>query len=178
MALDYGRGAPRARSFSALEYAIAFSLLGTLLAATIPTLTRNVRASRFVEPIEGLQRLGANAIAYGRIHPIAQGLPASAPLTPAKPPRGRCEADPPEIWEHPTWKALEFLPADMGAPHCFSFAFDSALSPAKWAFRAHAHGDLDGDGLTSTFEVTGHDIDGDPQGPVLDPGMFIDSEVE
>jgi hypothetical protein len=178
MSLDSGRGASRARQLGALEYAIAFSLCGVLLAATIPTLGRNVRSSRFVEPVEGLQRLGANAVAFGRVHPFAQGLPPSAPLTPSKPARGRCEADPPEIWEHPTWKALEFLPAEMGAPHCFAFAFDSTPSPTNWTFRAHAHGDLDGDGLTSTFEVTGHYADGDPQGPSLDPGMFIDSEVE
>jgi hypothetical protein len=70
------------------------------------------------------------------------------------------------------------LPADLGSPHCFSFAFDTVLSPAKSTFRAHAHGDLDGDGLTSTFEVTGQYAEGDPRGPVVDPGMFVDSEVE
>jgi hypothetical protein len=32
--------------------------------------------------------------------------------------------------------------------------------------------------LTSSFEVTGQYVEGDPQGPTVDPGMFIDSEVE
>jgi hypothetical protein len=45
-------------------------------------------------------------------------------------------------------------------------------------FRAQAHGDLDGDGITSTFEVTGRSVDGDARGPLLDPGMYIDSELE
>jgi len=32
--------------------------------------------------------------------------------------------------------------------------------------------------ITSTFEITGQYLDGDPRGPVIDPGMFVDSEVE
>jgi hypothetical protein len=178
MPVETGRGLQRGRRFGALELSTAFALLGTLLAVTVPTLARDVQVSRLTEPIQGVQRLGVAAISYGRAHPVSQAFPLSAPLTPPRPPRGRCEPDPPEIWEHPTWRALEFLPADLGAPHCFSFAFDSALSPAKSTFRAHAHGDLDGDGLTSSFEVTGQLVDGDPRGPVLDPGIFIDSEVE
>jgi len=178
MAIDTGRGLHRTRRPGAMEVATGFALLGTLLAATVPTLIRDVRTSRLAEPIQGLQRLSAAAIAYGQGRPVAQGFPPSAPLTPPRPPRGRCDPDPPELWEHPTWKALEFLPVDLGAPHCFSFAFDSTLSPAKSTFRAHAHGDLDGDGLTSSFEVTGQYVEGDPQGPAVDPGMFIDSEVE
>lgn len=178
MALETGRSLHRARRLSPLELSTAFALFGTLLAATVPTLSRDVRASRLAEPILGVQRLGAAAVVYAQGRAVAQGFPPSAPMTPARPPRGRCEADPPEIWEHPTWKALEFLPVDLGTPHCFSFAFDSALTPARSTFRAHAHGDLDGDGLTSTFEVTGQYADGDPRGPIVDPGMFIDSEVE
>ena len=52
------------------------------------------------------------------------------------------------------------------------------LSAPRSLFRADAHGDLDGDGIASTFEVTGHDVEGDPEGPTLDRGMFVDSEVE
>jgi hypothetical protein len=178
MTVERGRSLQRTRRFGVLDLSTGFALLGTLLATTVPTLSRDIRASRFAEPIQGVQRLGAAAVVYGQAHSVAQGFPPSAPMTPERPPRGRCEADPPEIWEHPTWKSLEFLPVDLGAPHCFSFAFDSALSAAKSTFRAHAHGDLDGDGLTSTFEVTGEYVDGDPRGPVVDPGMFIDSEVE
>jgi type IV pilus assembly protein PilA len=168
----------RARRFSAVELAIGFSLVASLLAVAVPTFVREVHASRFVEPVEGLQRIGAAAVAYGKGHPVAQGFPPSAPMTPSAPPRGRCEADPPGLWEQPTWHALEFRPAPEGAPHCFAFSFDSALSPSVSTFRAQAHGDLDGDGIPSTFEITGRTVDGDPRGPVVDPGMFIDSEVE
>ena len=171
----------RARPFAPLEVAIAFALVGSLVAIAVPTFVREVHASRLVEPVEGLERLGASAIAYAQENAATVGAPAfppSTPLTPASPPRGHCEVDPPNAWDSPTWMALGFRPVPAGTPHCFAFAFDSVLSPAKSTFRAHAHGDLDGDGVSSTFEVTGRSIEGDPLGPALDPGMFVDSEVE
>jgi hypothetical protein len=180
MALLSTRTRSRARShrFTPVELAVGFALSGSLLAIAVPTFAREMHASRFVEPVDGLQRIGAAAVAYGHAHPVAQGFPPSAPMTPPQPPRGHCEADPPGTWEQPTWTALDFRPAPAGAPHCFAFGFDSLLAPQRSLFRADAHGDLDGDGIVSTFEVTGHYIEGDAAGPTLDRGMFVDSEVE
>jgi hypothetical protein len=178
MALVANRARTRSRRFTPVELAVAIALGGSLLAIAAPTFSREVHASRFVEPVDGLHHIGAAAIAYGKGHPVAQGFPPKAPMTPASPPRGRCAADPEGTWDQPTWKALDFRPAAKDAPHCFAFAFDSALSPARSTFRAHAHGDLDGDGLASTFEITGHYVEGDAAGPVLDPGMTVESEVE
>ena len=172
------RARARTRRLTPLELAIAFALVGSLLAIAVPTFAREVHASRFVEPVDGLHRIGAAAVAYGRARPVAQGFPASAPMTPAVPPRGHCEADPPGTWEQPTWVALDFRPAPPGTPHCFAFGFDSTLSATRSLFRADAHGDLDGDGIVSTFEMTGHYVEGDPEGPTLDRGVFVDSEVE
>ena len=168
----------RGRRFSVVELAAGASLLGTLLAIAVPTFAREVHASRVAEPVDGLSRLGASAVAYAGSRPAREAFPPSAPLTPALAPRGVCEPDPPTLWQHPTWVALDFVPAAPGAPHCFAFSFDSTLGAGRSLFRAQAHGDLDGDGISSTFEVTGHSVDGDPSGPALDPGMFIDSEVE
>jgi hypothetical protein len=168
----------RSRRFTPVELAVGFALSGSLLAVALPTFARGMHASRFVEPVDGLQRIGVAALAYGHAHPLVQAFPASAPLTPPAPPRGHCEADPPGTWEQPTWATLDFRPAPTGVPHCFAFSFDSSLSPQRSLFRADAHGDLDGDGIVSTFEVTGRDVEGDPAGPTLDRGMFVDSEVE
>jgi hypothetical protein len=168
----------RGRRLSLLELAVAWAVGGSLLAVAVPTFVREVHASRMVEPVEGLQRIGAAAVAYARAHPVAQGFPPSAALTPASPPRGRCEADPPGAWDTPTWRALDFRAAPEGAPHCFAFSFESTLSATKSTFRAQAHADLDGDGIPSTFEITGHYVEGDPKGPQVDPGMIVESEVE
>jgi hypothetical protein len=178
MALVPGRSRSRSRRFSAPELAVGFALVGSVLAVAIPTFVRDIHASRFVEPVDGLQRIATAAVAYANTHPVAQAFPASAPFTPPTAPRGRCEVDPPDLWERPTWRALDFRPSPEGEPHCFTFAFDSSLGPTRSTFRAHAHGDLDGDGITSTFEVTGEVREGDPRGAVVDPGMFVDSEVE
>jgi hypothetical protein len=169
----------RVRRVAPVELAIAFALVGSLLAVAVPTFVREVHASRLVEPVEGLQRLGAAAVAYGRAHPSERAFPPSSPMTPNAPPRGHCEADPPGMWDlNPTWSALDFRPVPSGMPHCFAFAFDAAPPTTRMTFRAHAHADLDGDGILSTFEVTGHWSDADPRGPVLDPGMFVESELE
>lgn len=181
----------RARRSAPVELAILFALGGSLLAVAGPTFVRELHASRLVEPVEGLKRMGGGAVAFAQEHaspPMAapsgsgpqavQVFPPSAPMTPSAPPRGRCEVDPPDAWETPTWNALQFRPAAPGKPHCFAFAFDSAPSPPLSTFRAHAHGDLDGDGITSTFELTGRYVEGDPRGAIIDPGMLIESEVE
>jgi hypothetical protein len=172
------RSGARLRRPSILELAIGFALVGSLLAIVIPTFAHELHASRLVEPVGGLQRIGAAAVAYAASRPVAEAFPPPAPLTPGVVPRGRCDVDPPAAWNHATWLALEFTPTPEGVPHCFAFSFDSGLSPARSTFRAQAHGDLDGDGIPSTFEITGHVVDGDPKGAIVDPGMFIDSEVE
>lgn len=174
----------RGRTVTPIELAVAFALVGSVLAVAVPTFVREVHSSRMTEPIDGLRQIGDSALQYAREHPLpvtaqgGQGFPPSAPMTPAVPPRGRCEPDPPGAWEDPGWRALAFRPAPAGSPHCFSFQFDSTTTTGRSTFVAQAHGDLDGDGITSTFQISGQDVDGDPRGPVLDPGMFVDSEVE
>lgn len=178
MPLTLSRSRARGRRFTALELAVAFALAGSTLAVMVPAFARQLQASRFVEPVQGLQRLGASAVAYASERSVGEAFPPGVQLTPDAPPRGRCEVDPPGIWDRPTWRALDFRPVPLDDPHCFAFGFDSSLSAARSSFRAYAHGDLDGDGITSTFEVTGEDVDGDGRGPRLDPGMFVDAEVE
>jgi hypothetical protein len=173
------------RSFSALELAAVFAVGGSVLAVAVPAFFRNLSASKLSEPIEGLDRMVTSAVAYAAVHPQEISFPPSAPLTPAEVPRGVRVVDPPDAWQHLTWLALDFgfdpcakRPPSCGTPHAFSFKFDSELDPATQVMRftATAHGDLDGDGIVSTFEVRGERAPGQPA-RVL-PGMFIDREVE
>jgi len=163
------------RPFSALEFAAVFAVGGSLLAVAVPAFVRNLSASKLSEPIEGLDRMVQSAVAYAARHPQEISFPPPAPLTPAEVPRGVRVVDPPEIWQHLTWRSLDFR---FETPHAFSFKFDSELDPATQVMRftATAHGDLDGDGMLSTFEVRGERAPGRPA-RVL-PGMFIDREVE
>jgi hypothetical protein len=185
------------RGVTAVEGAVTFAVVGALLAVAVPAFVRELHASRFVEPVEGVEKIAAHAVAYAHDRPIASAFPASAPLTPSQAPHGTREVDPPGAWDHPSWKALDFRPVPEGVPHAFAFAFDSVAAPsapagapssgspdasgvvngARSTFAAHAHGDLDGDGITSTFEVRGHAAEGEP-GAVVDPGMLVEAEVE
>jgi hypothetical protein len=161
---------------TAVEGAIVFAVGGSLAAVAIPAFVRELSASRFAEAMSGLERMSAAAVAYAQDRPVKEAFPPSAPLTPSVPPRGVREADPPGVWDHPTWRALDFRAVPEGVPHFFAFGFDSALTPTRSTFVAHAHADLDGDGTRSTFEVRGHAAEG--EGAVVEPGMVVLDEVE
>ena len=140
------------RRFTPLELAIGIALTGSLLAIAVPSFAREMHASRFVEPVDGLARLGAGAVAYAE-GPGEGRFPDSAPLTPPSTPRGRKETDAPGAWDTPTWKALAFRPGPEGVPHAYAFSFESTSGGS--AFVAQAHGDLDGDGVLSDFSERG-----------------------
>lgn len=157
------------RRFTPIELALGVSLLGCIAAVAVPTFIREVHASRFVESTDGLNRLGASALAHAAAHST---FPASAPLTPPVVPRGQKEVDPPGTWDHPTWTALDFRASPESVPHAYAFSFESAGT----AFVAQARGDLDGDGILSTFEIKGMTVPGEP--PRLEPGLYIAAELE
>ena len=159
------------RRFTPVELAIGFALVGSLAAVAIPAFVRELHASRFVEPTDGLARIGAGALAFAEDN---HRFPDTAPLTPAAPPRATKTADPPGTWDTPTWQALGFEPAKNGGPHAFSFGFD-APKPNE-AFAAQARGDLDGDGLWSTFEIRGV-VRPDGKAELI-PGMYVEAELE
>jgi hypothetical protein len=160
---------------SAAELAAIVAVGGSVLVVAVPAFVQNLSASKLSEPVDGLDRMVVNAVAYANGRPQSISFPPSAPLTPSEVPRGAPAEDPPNAWDHLTWKSLSFA---FDAPHSFAFKFDSALDANTGVMRfvATAHGDLDGDGVLSTFEVRGERIPGQ-EARVL-PGMFVDREVE
>ncbi|MGH7286178.1 MAG: hypothetical protein ACRELY_32060 [Polyangiaceae bacterium] len=162
-------------AINAIEGAVAFAILGSLAAVAIPAFSENMHASRSTEAVDGLAKISTKAISNAAEKPIPDAFPPSVPLAPPEIARGDPQVDPPGTWDSPTWKALDFRASPEGVPHRFSFGFQSTSSATYSAFVAEAHADQDGDGLTSTFEVRGHD---DAQGAVADPGMFVDHEIE
>jgi hypothetical protein len=152
--------------------AVAVSLLGSVLAVGAPAFVKNLHASRLVEPVDGINRISARATALAAAQPAQLAYPASVPQTPEHVPRGAPVVDPPGTWDHPTWRLLDF---SFTTAHSYSFYFDSKNEPGHATFHAAAHGDLDGDGLVSTFEISGESKDG--AGPVIGP-MESRREVE
>lgn len=145
------------RAFTPLEAAAAVAAIGSILAATVPTFVSNVHASRLVEPVDGLNRIATRATWLAAGQAAEYAYPETVGLTPQEVPKGVSVSDPPGTWDHPTWRRLQF---EWTVDHSYSFAFESEAKPGVAAFRAVAHGDLDGDGLLSTFEIRGVTKDG------------------
>ena len=140
------------RALTPVELALAFALGGSVLAVGLPAFVRNLHASRMVEALNGVEKLATRAAAQTAFRPLSAAFPESAPLTPAEVPRATLVTDPPGTWDHPTWRRLDFA---LTEPHAYSFEFKSDNAPSGATFHAQARGDLDGDGVLSTFDVPG-----------------------
>lgn len=161
---------------TAIEAAVGFAVIGSVLVVAVPAFVREVHGSKQAEAALTLSELGSDTIAYATGKPTALAFPPSAPLTPSEVPRGVRRADPAGAWDHPTWVALGFRPFADDVPHAYAFELDTSLGPTRSTFRAAAHGDLDGDGTTSTFEIRGSADD--QNGAKLEPGMLVVGELE
>lgn len=140
------------RALSPTEAALAVAIGGSVLFAALPAFVENLHASRLAEPIDGVGAIAARANALASLQGPENAYPESVGSTPAQVPRAERVVDPPGTWDHPTWQKLGFSET---VPHCFSFAFDSRNGKGLATFRAIAHGDLDGDGIHSTFAIGG-----------------------
>jgi hypothetical protein len=160
------------RPLSPLESVALLSLAGSVLAVFVPTFVRQLHASRLVEPIEGLERIGARAAAMADGRAPKDAFPPSVGLTPKDVPAGHSVEDPEGTWDEPTWRELDFR---LDRSHYYAFAFESENKPQRARFTARALGDLDGDGLFSTFKLEGEVEPG--AAPVLYP-LEMDREVE
>ncbi len=161
------------RAMTPVELALAVSLGGSAVAAFTPTFLRDVRASRTAEAIDALAAIGSGALAHAEGRELAASFPSPAPLTPADVPRGVTVTDPPGTWDTPTWQALQFR---IDRPHRYAYRFDVVPEPGRIWFDATAHGDLNGDGILSTFQISGERrLDGTAE---LIPGLHVFREVE
>lgn len=160
------KGRASERGLTAVEAAAAFAVLGVALAAIGPACVRSVRLARTAEATESLKQLSDATVAS-----LSSGTTiGAAPLTPAIVPRGEQQTDPSGTWNHPTWRALHF---GVEEPHWYAYRVD--VDPTAGTVRLGAHGDLDGDGVTSTFL---REVERTPAGPVAREGVVTSSELE
>jgi hypothetical protein len=133
--------------------AVAILAIGlSVLAVFVPAFARNLRVSRLSEAMDGLQHISRQATLIAQSRQPRDAYPPSVGLTPAQVPQGQAVTDKPDTWHHQTWRELAFSPPQ---PHRYSFEFQSKNAPDVATFRAIARGDLDGDAVTSHFEITG-----------------------
>lgn len=154
--------------FTSIELAVAFAVIGTALAATVPACIRAVRVARTAEATQNVESIFGAAVVVDA-DPNAHLV--STPLTPTAVPRGAITVDPPGTWDHPTWKALGISYDD---PHWYSYRLDIDPDPGT-ALRVVAYGDLDGDGVLSSFERSAAR---EGNAVVPRPGMIITADLE
>jgi len=158
-----------------LRFAAIVGIGGSLTAVAVPTFWRNLSASKTTEALDGLGKISMSALSQAEGHTPAETFPPSVAQTPAEVPRGVSAKDPPGVWDHLSWRALNFR---IEHEHAYSFRFDSSFDGVTQTarFSARAHGDLDGDGNLSTFEVRGERLPAEP--PRLMAGLLVTREHE
>ncbi len=160
---------------------VMVAVAGIMAAVAIPAFIKYTRKAKSVEATEGIDKIAVGAKAYyladrydqaGQLQPHA--FPAgSQEWTPAKTccaQGGKCQPDPSD-WNRGPWMALHFQLSD---PHYYQYRFTSQGSGTAATFVAEARGDLDCDGVFSSYRVVGKVV-GDQ---VEVSGPIVENEME
>jgi len=134
-----------------------------------------------------VRRLFDGSVAYyNETHAARDGsilprqFPKSTPLTPGNPTEFMCKNGKsvkyvPEVntWNHLTWRELNFA---VDEPFYYAYQYISSGTGADAKFTVRAVGDLDCDGVLSTFERAGQ---ADDKGFVSGgAGLYVNQETE
>ena len=161
-----------AAPFPVHSEATTMPILAILSSVAIPAFIKYQRRVKTTEATDELDRIYKGAATYFVTpHHDAEGnllacqFPASQGITPSptccgvassRGPDtdgdGRCDFNP-DAWATPTWDALKFHMPD---PHYFIYSFASSGTGEGATFTASAYGDLDCDGIMSTFQRIGY----------------------
>lgn len=169
-----------AAGFTLIELMIVVAIIGILAAVAIPAYIKHMRKAKTVEATDALDKINKGAKSYFQAEHYAQDgskvlpkqFPASKALTPTA---TCCSSDTQKCpasandWNDNTWQSLSF---QMSADHYYQYQFDNTGGEGKAAtYTATAQGDLDCDGVVSTYKFFGS-VDDEfgvtSRGPVID----------
>ncbi|MFN3199070.1 MAG: hypothetical protein ACE366_11785 [Bradymonadia bacterium] len=137
----------------------ATMVLGAAAAIAIPAFINYTKRAKVTEVQFTLMRIADRANTHYIDAQMGGGLdtlqfPTSTGPTPSRPlcSDGDRYVHRSEDWQHDTWKTLKFEPS---SDHYFQYEFISQGSGREASFIVRARGDLDCDGETSLYEITG-----------------------
>lgn len=144
--------------------------VGVLAAVAVPSFMKYMKKSKTAEGVINLKHISHNAREYyitGDPEGLTVGSKSLPPSVGPTPALGTCCASGEKCspqdgdWNQAGWKALDFAMSD---PHYYSYEFVSApADSAVQSFTAFAYGDLDCDGVYSTYSAYGEVINGELQ---------------
>jgi type II secretory pathway pseudopilin PulG len=165
---------------------VAVTVIGMLAAIAIPAFLKHIKKSKTAEAIQMVKMMSNGARSYyledradprtGAVIPHAFPSASAGPT----PPLGECCKHPgetcppaPELWKAEPWASLKF---SVDEPSRYSYQFTVEGTGKGARYTASAFGDLDCDGVYSTFEMYGDvNVFGEPTTP---GGMFMNQEIE
>lgn len=181
--------------FTLIELMIVVAMIAILAVVAVPQYTKYLRSAKATEVVMMLDLIKKGGAAYYVVPRVADAagtnLPCQFPKKVGPTPLGascctassdsdkdgRCDTNP-GAWHGDTWSALRFRITDQ---HYYQYAFDSSGVLSKAVFTAEGFGDLDCDGVQSTFQLVVHgdvaatNAECDTVGTA---GFFRDNETE
>ena len=172
--------------FTLIELMVVVVIIGLLAAVAIPAFNRAVRRSKTSEAVVNLRRIFDGAVTSYQADGVTRDgvveppkFPLSTPASPAE--NSCCEQNPGAVrctggagpFKHLSWHKLGFAISD---PHFYWYTFQSEGEGSGARFTARANGNLDCDGVYSTYERLGYvDLMGGLMGG---SGVFTRNPIE
>jgi hypothetical protein len=182
------RARRRLEGLTIVEAAILVCIAGSVLAVFVPTFVSHLRTSKIAEASEQLGELHARAASYhAAVQRPAEGRRAVRCLPPAAGPAPAGPSEDPVTVDfagaqtpgHATWRALAFQPQD---PIRYRYTFVPSVegcdldAARRTSTIFRAEGDLDADGVLSTFERRARV---DARGDLVPEGiLYVEDRVE